>query len=140
MPTEAERAAATDLIAELRRILAGVIKAQQQLTVISQRQQMQADAFRTRKEALKAAYSAAQASQLIDQAAGQHRGGSGAGPEGSGSPVTGAAAWLREITDQIEQELRRQPPTEALMELRPGAPATAASASCSPSSPLAPRC
>ncbi len=122
VPTAAERAAAAGLIAELRRLLTGVIKAEPQLTAMSRRQQMQADAFRTRKEALRAAFGAAQASQLIEQASGQDLGGIGAGPEGSGSRVTGATAWLREITDQIEQELRRQPSAAALMELRPGAP------------------
>jgi phage shock protein A/DNA-binding XRE family transcriptional regulator len=119
-PTAAERAAAGDLIAELRRLLPGVIKAGQQLTETSLRRQMQADAFRTRKETLKAVYGAARAEQLIEQAWGD---GDGDGEhEDSGSPVAGATARLQEITDQIEQELRRQLPAEDLMELRPGAP------------------
>jgi DNA-binding XRE family transcriptional regulator len=126
VPTAAERAAAGDLIAELKRLLPGVIKAGQQLTETSRQRQMQADAFRTRKETLKAVYGAARAEQLIEQAwgqgQGQGRGDGGVEHEDSGSPVAGATARLQEITDQIEQELRRQVPAEDLMELRPGAP------------------
>jgi DNA-binding XRE family transcriptional regulator/phage shock protein A len=122
VPTAAECAAAGDLIAELRRLLPGVIKAGQQLTETSRRRQIQADAFRTRKETLKAVYGAARAEQLIEQAWGRGRGDGGVEHEDSGSPVAGATARLQEITDQIEQELRRQVPAEDLMELRPGAP------------------
>ncbi len=121
-PTAAERAAAGDLIAELERLLPGVIKAGEQLTATSQRRQLETDAFRTRKEALRATYEAAQAARLIEQATGGDRGDGGTGPEEPGSPVTDATARLREITDQMEQELRGQPPIGDLMELRPGAP------------------
>jgi phage shock protein A len=121
-PTAAERAAADDLIAELERLLPGVIKAGERLTATGQRRQMETDAFRTRKEALRATYEAAQAARLIERATGQDRGDGGTGHEEPGSPVADATARIREITDQMEQELRGQPPIEDLMELRPGAP------------------
>ncbi len=60
-----EMAAARDRAAELRERLAAAIKAEERLTAASQREQMRADAFRTRKEVLKAAYTAARAEQLI---------------------------------------------------------------------------
>ena len=102
-------AAADDLTAELRRLLTGTIKAEEQLTAASQRQQMQADAFRTRKEALKAAYEAARAMYLIEE-------------EDPGSPPAGAAARLQDVIGQMEREIGQQGPAEGLLDLRPGAP------------------
>ncbi len=55
-------------LAGLRERLAAAIEAEQRLIVASQREQMRADAFRTRKEVLKAAYTAAEAVHLIEQA------------------------------------------------------------------------
>jgi hypothetical protein len=91
--------------------------AEERLTAESQREQMLLDAFRTRKEVLKAAYTAAEAVQLVEQA-----------QAAVDDPVrpddpTEAAARLDEITTQIEQELDLETPAEGLMELRPGAPA-----------------
>ena len=103
--------------AGLRERLAAAIETEERLTVESQREQMQVDAFRTRKEVLKAAYTAAEAEHLIEQA------------QGVGDDVVlpddpvGAAARLDEIIGQIEQELDLEAPAEGLMELRPGAPA-----------------
>jgi hypothetical protein len=54
--------------AGLRERLAAAIEAEEQLTVESQREQMRVDALRTRMEVLKAAYTAARAEQLIEQA------------------------------------------------------------------------
>jgi len=71
--------------------------------VASQREQAKLDAFRTRKEILKAALTAAQADQLID-------------PDGG-------AAKLDQVTRQVEQAADLEPPAEGLLELRPGAPA-----------------
>jgi hypothetical protein len=103
--------------AGLRERLAAAIEAEERLTAESQREQMQLDAFRTRKEVLKAAYTAAEAVHLIEQA-----------QAAVDDPVlpddpTGAAGRLDEITSQIEQELGPVAPAEGLMELRPGAPA-----------------
>jgi phage shock protein A len=103
--------------AGLQERLAAAIETEKRLTVESQREQMQVDAFRTRKEVLKAAYTAAEAEHLIEQAQGV--GDDAVLPD---DPV-GAAARLDEIIGQIEQELDLEAPAEGLMELRPGAPA-----------------
>jgi predicted dithiol-disulfide oxidoreductase (DUF899 family) len=103
--------------AGLRQRLAAAIEEEERLTVESQREQMQVDAFRTRKEVLQAAYTAAEAEHLIEQAQGV---GDDAVPP---DDPAGAAAGLDEIIGQIEQELGLEGPVEGLMELRPGAPA-----------------
>ncbi len=90
--------------------------AEERLTAESQREQMQLDAFRTRKEVLKAAYTAAEAVHLIEQA-----------QVAVDDPVlpddAAGAARLDEITSQIEQELGLDASAEGLKELRPSAPA-----------------
>jgi len=88
--------------AGLRARLDEVIGTWLDLTEASRHQQGQVDAFRTRKEVLKAELTVAQAEQLIDPA--------------------GAAGSLDEIISRIEQELGSEPPDRDLMELRPGAP------------------
>ena len=103
--------------AGLRERFAAAIDAEEQLTEESQREQMRVDAFRTRKEVLKAVYTAARAEQLIEQA--QDAGEDAVRPD----DPAGAAARLDEITGQIEQELDLEALAEGLMELRPGAPA-----------------
>jgi hypothetical protein len=103
--------------AGLRERLAAAIEAEEQLTAESQQEQMRVDAFRTREEVLKAAYTAAQAEQLIELAQDADE-----DAVRQDDPV-GAAARLDEITGQIEQELDLEAPAEGLMELRPGAPA-----------------
>ena len=103
--------------AGLRERLAAAIEAEERLTAESQREQMRTDAFRTRKEVLRAASTAAWAEQLIEQA-------QDAGEDAvRQDDPAGAAARLDEITGQIEQELDLEAPAEGLMELRPGAPA-----------------
>ena len=84
----------------------------------SQQEQMRVDAFRTREEVLKAAYTAAQAEQLIELAQDADE-----DAVRQDDPAGAAAARLDEITGQIEQELDLEAPAEGLMELRPGAPA-----------------
>jgi phage shock protein A len=103
-------AAANDLVAGLRERLPGVIEAARQLTDTSRVMHTRADAFRTRKEVLKASYVAAQAEwQLEDEfPSGDEEGGD-------------AAARLAEVTEQIERELRRHLNGVGLLELRPGA-------------------
>jgi hypothetical protein len=103
--------------AGLRERLAAAIEAEEQLTVESQREQMRVDAFRTRKEVLKAAYTAARAEQLIEQV--QDADEDAVRPD----DPAGAAVRLDEITGQIQQELDLEAPAEGLMEVRPGAPA-----------------
>jgi hypothetical protein len=103
--------------AGLQEQFAAAIEAEERLTAESQREQMHVDAFRTRKEVLKAAYTAAEAGYLIEQAQGV--GDDAVLPD----DPAGAAARLDEITGQIEQELGLEAPAEGLMELRPGAPA-----------------
>jgi phage shock protein A len=103
--------------AGLREQLAAAIEAEEQLTVESQREQMRVDAFRTRQEVLKAAYTSARAEQLIELA--QDADEDAVRPD----DPAGAAARLDEIAGQIEQELDLEAPAEGLMELRPGAPA-----------------
>ena len=69
----------------------------------SRHEQEHVDAFRTRKEVLKAQLTVARTEQLLD-------------PDG-------AAGSLDEIIGRIEQELGSAPPDRDLKELRPGAPA-----------------
>ena len=68
---QSQPAGQADQLAELRRLLTGVTGAEERLTVASQREQARADAFRIRKEVLKAAYTAARAEYLIEEAAGR---------------------------------------------------------------------
>ena len=103
--------------AGLRERLAEAIEAEERLTVESRQEQLRVAAFRTRKEVLKAAYTAAQAEQLIEQAQDADE------DAVRRDDPAGAAARLDEITGQIEQELGPEDPAEGLMELRPGAPA-----------------
>jgi hypothetical protein len=103
--------------AGLRERLAEAMAAEERLTVESQREQMRLDAFRTKKEVLKAVYTAAEAEHLIEQAQGV--GDDAVLPD----DAVRAAARLDEIIGQIEQELGLEAPAEDLMELRPGAPA-----------------
>jgi hypothetical protein len=103
--------------ARLQERFAEAMAAEERLTAESQREQMLLDAFRTRKEVLKAAYTAAEAEHLIEQAQGV--GDDAVRPD----DAAGAAGRLDEITTQIEQELDLETPAEGLMELRPGAPA-----------------
>jgi DNA-binding XRE family transcriptional regulator len=121
----AEAAATNDLVAKLQRLISTVIKAEQRLNTISLTQQTQTDAFRARKEALKAAYVTARAETLVEQAltvSGQETGDNGM-PDGSlDLPPAGTAARSPEVTGEIERELRRQTSADDLMELRPGAP------------------
>ena len=103
--------------AGLQERFAAAMAAEERLTVESQREQMRVDAFRTKKEVLKAVYTAAEAEHLIVQAQGV--GDDAVLPD----DAAGAAARLDEIIGQIEQELGPEAPAEDLMELRPGAPA-----------------
>lgn len=102
------------------------------LAEVKRRLQEQADAFRVRKEVLKARYIAAQVEAAI----------AAAEPDGDQQAldVGVAQARLAKLTTEIEQELGRHSWPDDLMELRPGAPDTTRSGSCSPSSRPAPPC
>ena len=109
-------------LAGLRRLLAGVTEAEGRLTVTSQREQARADAFRTRKEVLKAVRAAARAEYLIEEAAGRHAGDDGMEPAELSALTAGASGRLRDVTAEIERELGHQAPAGDLLDLRPGAP------------------
>jgi hypothetical protein len=110
-------------LAELRRLLPGVVESERQLRSKEQRLQDQVDAFRTRKETLKASYTAAEARREIREAVtalGLDVGADGGPREGAEAPDAEAAARLREVARQIERELGFA--TDGLIELRPAAP------------------
>ena len=108
----ARRGAAEEQLAGLRRQYADVQAEEERMTVASQRLQAKADAFRTRKEALKAAYAAAEAAaeagwvEAVIEAASVDIDRAGpTGGEGVDADLLGAAR-----------------PGLQLSELRPGAP------------------
>lgn len=101
-------------IASLRELLLGVTQAEQQLTRQGQSQVMTTEAFRTRKEVLKAAFHAEQATRAIDQALAE----SGLGGEPDPAD-TQASDTITELAREAERELGAGP-TEGLLELRPG--------------------
>ena len=110
---------------ELQRLLPTVIGARNRLVTINQQLQARADAFRARKEVLKATYAAAQgalrvheaiaASGLAGDEAGEQR-------EDTGDTINPAQAALADVTAQMERESGQESWPEGLMELRPGAP------------------
>jgi len=115
--------------AGLRQRLAEVTETRRKLTQLSAGRHRQVDAFRTRSQVLRAAYTAAQAEadipEVIDETDpdGKARG-------GHDEARAAAAARLREITREIEGELNAVPweqggdlfPQAGLMELRAGDP------------------
>jgi DNA-binding XRE family transcriptional regulator len=116
-----ELAAVTGQLASLRKLLAGVTRAEEQLTRQGQGHQLGTDAFRTRKEVLKAAYHAEQATRAIDQAfAGSGLDTGEARPQ-QGSPDAVVTDTIAEIAREAELELGPGP-AEGLLELRPGSP------------------
>ena len=114
-------------IAQARRLLPGVIAASQRLSQATQRLQARAEAWRARKETLKASYTAASGSLRVGEAiAALNLAGDDGDPQHdeSGEAISTAAdARLAELTTQIERELGQGAWPEGLMELRPGAPA-----------------
>ena len=88
-----------------------------------QRLQARVDAFRARKEVLKARYVAAHASLVIHQSLdGAGLAGDDGDQHDSGESIRAAEADLRDITAEMERELGQQAWPDGLMELRPGAP------------------
>jgi hypothetical protein len=112
-------------LAELRRLLPGVVESERQLSDKQQRLQAQVDDFRTRKETLKATYTAAEAQRQIREAVtalGLDVGADDGSREGAETSDTEAAAGLREVARQIERELGFAASADGLQELRPDAP------------------
>ena len=112
-------------LTELRRLQPGVHRAEQQLASAVRRMQAETDAFRTRKEVLKARYVAADAMGRVDESIAELRDHE-PGLADSGAPrgdASGTAATLREVSDEIERELSREGRAAGLTELRPGGPA-----------------
>jgi hypothetical protein len=111
--------------AEVRGLLPRMIEARNRLREQNQQVQARVEAFRVRKETLKArhiairgslqARRAMEALDLADDNGGQH-------PESSGEAARAEAAGLADATAQLERELDQQARPEGLMELRPGAP------------------
>lgn len=119
-----ELATVQSQLAELRRLLPGVVKAEQELRAKEQRLHASVDAFLTRKETLQATYTAAQARQGIRDAITAMNAdlGDDEPPEPAEDSGARAAATLREVADKIERELGPLGSADELMELRPGAP------------------
>ena len=108
-------AAAQQEAAQARQLLPWITETETWLDTRLWRLQARIDAFRTRKELLKAKYTAARAELQVNEEV--------ADPDAVGPKATAeAAARLRDATAEIERELDRQPLLEGLLELRPGAP------------------
>ena len=118
-------AAAQQRAAELQRLLPTVIEARSRLGTINQQLQARVDAFRTRKEVLKATYAAARGTIRVHEAiAASGLAGDDAGEqqEDTGETINPAQAALADVTALMERELDQEGWPEGLMELRPGAP------------------
>ncbi len=108
-------AAAQQEAAQARDMLPWITEAERWLDTRLRRVERRTGAFRTRKELLKATYTAARAElqvneEMANPSAAEHQ------------ATTEAAARLRDVTAEIGRELGRQPLPEGLLELRPGAP------------------
>jgi len=130
----AEPAEVEEQLAELRRLLPGVIESEQTLQAQSQRLQAQVAVSRSRKETLKARYIAARTELAVSEVIadlGQEVGDRSIRDTDPGPGATAAADTIREVRGEIERELRSDPSapdvaglrsTPGLMELRPDAP------------------
>jgi uncharacterized protein len=118
-----QAASATADTAELRELLDGLDQAEERLTRAYQRMQSDADAFRARKDVLKARYTAA---AIEDALAGidAEMASALAGDDLAGDTRSPAErpGRLEGITAEIERELSKQSAEDGLMELRPGTP------------------
>jgi phage shock protein A len=120
-PQEAARAAsnlaaAQQQAAEVRRLLPTVIEARNRLGEAAQRLHARVDAFRVRKETLKAGYVAARSRLEVHQTI------AASGLEETSEAISAAEAALADATAQMERELGQEGWPQGLMELRPGAP------------------
>jgi phage shock protein A len=117
-----ELATVQSQLADLRRLLPGVVKAEQELRTKAQHLQSSVDSFRSRKESLSATHAAAQAQQSIRDAinALSRDLGYEEPRERPEDADAGAAATLKEVADKIKAELGSPGSADDLMELRPG--------------------
>lgn len=118
-------AAAQHQITELGPLLPGAVAAEHRLGEQCLRLQTATEAFRGRKESLKATYTAARGSLLAREAMaelGPPGGDDGRPHEDAGEAVTEAEARLQDVTGEIERELGHGAWPEGLLELRPEAP------------------
>lgn len=121
---ELESAKAGQQAAELRRLLPTVTAARDRLVTITRQLQARVDAFRFRKEVLKAAYAAAQGTIRVHEAiAAAGLADDDGQPADAGETTNPAQAALADATAKAERELGQAGWPEGLMELRPGAPA-----------------
>jgi hypothetical protein len=118
---ELEESQSTADVAELRRLLPRLDRAEQQLTSTSRYEQAEADAFRTRKEILKARFTAASANRALAEYLVGTATGTGQDEVAQHFLSTAQAnQQLQDVTAEIERELRRQNMPEGLIELRAG--------------------
>jgi len=113
--------------AELRRLLPGLDRSEQRLTAASQRLQAEADAFRARKETLKAKHTAAASRKAIAEVLADVAAVSGDQElTRERLTISEEAEHLEDVTAEMKGELRREAVPLGLMELRPGSPASTA--------------
>ena len=112
--TAEQDAGAPARLAELRRLLPGVADAERQLTEKNRRMQERVNAFRARREVLKARYVAALAARSVREEL------TALGEDGDAAPAE-AAGRLEEITAEIERELGHDAAADDLLALRPSA-------------------
>jgi hypothetical protein len=111
-------ASARQQLAEVRRLLSRAAQATRRLDEEGQRLEAATAAFRTRKEILKASYTAAHYSLLIHEATEP----AAASPVEGTTGGTAEARLRRDVTDDMERELGQENWPEGLMELRPAGP------------------
>ena len=122
----AKLAATEQQLAQVQRLLPKVTEASQRLVTEMRELQARADAFRARKEVLKASYRAAHFSLLIQEGtADTGAGGDSGGRQQEDRDEAASAAeamLLRDAIAQMERELGQEAWPEGLMELRPASP------------------
>ncbi|HEV2376956.1 MAG TPA: helix-turn-helix transcriptional regulator [Streptosporangiaceae bacterium] len=98
---------------------------QERLTRESQREQIRVDAFRMRKETLKATYTAAKAKLMINQALAADAQDDVAAVADADSQAAEAARTMQDLAAKIRRELGYEAPADGLLVLRPSAAGTA---------------
>ena len=111
-------AAVQQQIAEVRRLLPGVIEARQRLSKAGEQMQARVDAFRVRKEGLKARYAAARGSVLAREAiAGLAGEDTDHEQVSSAEAISAARARLRDVSAEAGRELGQETLPQGLTEL-----------------------
>ena len=119
-------AAAKQQAAQVQRLLPKVAEASRRLGAATRRLQTRADAFRARKEVLKASYTSAHFGLLIQESTADSGLGGGSGDrqqeDRAEAASTAEARLLRDAIAQMERELGQETWPQGLMELRPAGP------------------